>query len=558
MPAINKTLRGRYRIIHQLGDSEAGTIYKAHDSVRETNVALKEILIDLEKSPTITERELLKRSFADEAKNLAKVKHESLPQVRGFFSEADRQYLVMELVDGEDTSELLAKGKKPLPLSDVTNWADQLLDALDYLHTLAPPVIHGNIKPENIKLTSRGRIKLLDFGIAKSADAKKNTHNPEQISVTAMPYSPLEQLLRTNDLNGQSKITEGYAEKVEAILKQPVDARSDIYSLGATLYNLATAQIPVDALERALNVWAGETDSLPPACEVNPAVPVEISNVLMKALKIEREKRYGSAAEMRQALQIAAQKAKQRETEDAKNQETAAAREALLAEEKKLQEERQRVANERLRLEAEQKKKNEAITRQLKEAETQRLEAEKRATEAEKRLLEKETKTPVAAKPVNADAPASSNKKSGSPAEFNTLFSEPKKDNQMMRMLPVGLIVLMLGGAVWGIWAWQKSNPAEANQTSSKQENLPANKAASETKIEPDTAPGVIKTSETIQPPPAPVTSSFTDSTSRPEPKNKPAQPVAPRVEKQTPPPVKAQPKPTKKAVTVDDIIGSN
>ena len=117
MLANNKVLRGRYRIIQPLGQGGAGAVYEAYDSERETNVALKEILIDLEKVSNISLREKIKHDFANQAKILAKVKHESLPQVRGYFAEVDRHYLLMELVDGDDVSEMLAKGKDAVPLS---------------------------------------------------------------------------------------------------------------------------------------------------------------------------------------------------------------------------------------------------------------------------------------------------------------------------------------------------------------------------------------------------------------------------------------------------------
>lgn len=565
MPAINKILRGRYRIIQQIGDNDAGTIYTAHDNVREATVALKEILIDVEKYPSINQRELLKRQFADEAKSLSKVKHEALPQVRGFFSETDRQYLVMELVDGDDASEILAKNKQPIAVSDLVNWADQLLDALDYLHTLAPPVIHGNIKPQNVKLTPRGRIKLLDFGIAKSADAENRSGNSNQISVAAIfPYSPLEQILQATDLTAQSEITNGYGARIEKILKQTADARADVYALGATLYHLATGEVPVDALERALNVWAGEADSLKPAREINQAVSVEVSNVLKKAMEIDRDRRFKTAAEMRQVLQTAMQTATAREAEETKNLASAAARESLLAGEKKLEQERQQVEQERLRLEVEQKEQKELIARQLKEAEAQRVEAEQRAADAEKKLKEKEAKLSADAKRERQTAAVSSAKpatqpfanKKSQPEEFNSLFTEPKSSSAS-RMLPVaGLIVLLLGGAAWGIWAWQKSGAVEANQKNPKQETVQPEKPAIEQKAKIDQQPEAIKTSETGQTP-APVASSFTESSTAEKTavKNKP---VAPKADKPAAPaPTKAAPKP-KKAVTVDDLIGGN
>jgi len=574
MLAINKILRGRYRVIQQLGRDEAGTVYKAHDNVRDTNVALKEISVDWDKVSTVTEKELLKRSFADQAKLLAKVKHESLPQILGFFSEVDRQYLVMELVDGDDARELLAKTKSPLALSDAANWADQLLDALDYLHTLAPPVIHCNIKPQNVKLTSRGKIKLLDFGIAQSAEAKINTVAASETSAATLPYSPLEQILQLVDSSALEEIRKDYAEELEEVLRQTADARSDVYALGATLYHLLTAQLPVDALDRALAVWAGKSDSLPSPHQVNSSVPVEVSDFLMKALEIERDERFASATEMRQALQTAVETAKKRETEDARSREEAEKRELLLAEEKKLEQERKRVEEERLQLEAEQKKQKEAVARQLKEAEAQRLEAEKRAAEAEKRLLEKESKNADGEQsPAIAESAKNSTQKSAlaaassqnsAPDEIRDLFAEPKKDNNMARMIPVAVVIfLMLGGGIWGIWAWQKSNAVEANQSVSSQPDSSVKKSEPEPIAADTPQPETVATPETTAMTNVTTASpSVTEaSTSRSAPKNKPAVAAptpAPRVEKQAPPPaIKAQPKP-KKAVTVDDLIGGN
>lgn len=546
-------------MIQQLGDSEAGTIFMAQDSVRETNVALKEILIDLEKAPTINQRELLKRAFADEAKILAKVKHESLPQVRGFFAEVDRQYLVMELVDGEDASEILAKNKTPIAVADAANWADQLLDALDYLHTLAPPIIHGNIKLQNVKLTSRGKIKLLDFGISINEENIKSAN-----SAADLPYSSLQQILRSVDVSAQENAKK-HGDKLEKISKQKIDARSDIYALGATLYHLLTGQVPVDALRRALEIWDKKPDSLPAPNDVNPNVPVEVSDVLMKALNVEREKRYATAAQMREALQTAVAEARERQAEEAKNQEEAAARETLLAEEKRLEQERLLVEQERLKLEAEQKKQKELIEKQLKEAEAQRLEAERRAAEAEKKLKEaknadaKKSAAVAAAKASNADSQKSSaeNKLSGKKPAFNepkSLFAEPQaeKKNPSWMMPAAAVVVLLIVGAVAGMWFLRSPEKVEANQKNAVQtvaapEIKPETQAQTSSFTQPETKPS-----------PAESTPNATDETvTKTAAKTKPT-PTPARVEK-TAAPVqpKATPKP-KKAVTVDDLIGGN
>ena len=150
MLAINEVLRGRYQIKSQLGRGGMGAVYEAYDNVFDTTVALKEILVDLTKLTTPKQQQMVRNAFEREAKILAMVKHEAFPHVRDYFVEVDRQYLVMELVDGEDLASLLERRQAPFPLANVLHWSSQLLDALDYLHDLNPPVIHRDIKPQNL------------------------------------------------------------------------------------------------------------------------------------------------------------------------------------------------------------------------------------------------------------------------------------------------------------------------------------------------------------------------------------------------------------------------
>ncbi len=557
----DKVLKGRYRIIDQLGQVEGSQVYEAYDSIRKANVALKEILIDSEKVPAIGERENLKRAFADRAKILAEVKHESLPQVRGYFSEYDRQYLVLELIDGDNAGEILAKNEKPISYADAANWADQLLDALDYLHTLPTPIIHGDVKPQNIKLTSRGRIKLLGFDITESADVKVKTIVTNQTSAADLSYLPLEQLLRISDAaSAEGKKLHG--EKLEAALKQTADARSDVYALGATLYHLMTAQLSVDAFERSLGIWAGEFDSLPKSNELNPAIPIEVSDVVAKAMEVEPEKRYGSAMEMRQALQTAVVRAKERTTEEAKKQETAAARQGLAAEEKRLEQERQSVEQERLKLEAEQKQQKELIEQQLKTAEAERLKAEQRAAEAEKRLSEEETKKAAAAKSAAQSTAKSapttddfSSRKNSASDYSNDLFSEPKSEAKPAWLIPAAIACfLLIGGAVAVFMMMPSSNRVEANQTTSNPATSLTENPAAQPTIE--AAPTAEKISTTTAAPPTSVPTVVGEKpVAQPAAKTKTLPPAAPRVEK---PATAPKPANQKKAVTVDDLIGGN
>jgi serine/threonine protein kinase len=381
MLAINEILRGRYRIIKQLGRGGMGAVYEAHDNVFDTTVALKEILVDLTKITTPKQQQLVRNAFEREAKILAMVKHEAFPHVRDYFVETDSQYLVMELVDGEDLGSLLERRQSPFPLANVLHWTTQLLDALDYLHGLNPPVVHRDIKPQNLKLTSRGKIKLLDFGIAKGKDAPAETTITNQTFVAAtLNYSPLEQIIRVLDPTFQEVITQRFDEKSVKAIGQAADARSDLYALGATIYHLLTNKLPIDALKRAMETWGGKPDPLQYPSQVNPEIPKEVADWILKAMELEHDSRFASAVEMHNALQNALEGEKQRDEEIKKAQ--------WAAEQQKLEEERRRIDEEHKRQAEEQRRQAEINQKLLEESEAKRKLAEQQFADAEKRLTD--------------------------------------------------------------------------------------------------------------------------------------------------------------------------
>lgn len=265
-------LQGRYRIIRQLGQGGMGAVYEALDQRLDTTVALKE---------TLFAEERLRKQFEREARLLARLHHPALPRVSDHFSEGDGQFLVMQYIPGDDLSEMMTRKHGPFPVDQVLTWADQLLDALDYLHTQDPQIIHRDIKPQNLKLTSRGQIILLDFGLAKgqAGEISRVTTSASIFGYTPN-YAPLEQI-------------QGLG----------TDSRSDLYSLGATIYHLMTGVKPPDALSRAASLVNGQADPLVRASEANSAVATEVDQVLGKAMAQNRDQRYPAASEMRKAFQ---------------------------------------------------------------------------------------------------------------------------------------------------------------------------------------------------------------------------------------------------------------
>ncbi len=301
MLAVSQVLQNRYRIVRRLGHGGMGAVYEAIDERFGEPIALKEIVVE---STNEQQKVLIVNAFEREAKSLAKARHEAIPYVRDYFFEFDRQFLVMELVEGDDLGRMLENRKSPFPLEDVLRWIDQLLDALDYLHNLKPQIIHRDIKPQNLKLSFRRKIKLLDFGIAKSGDKTSTITNQTFVGAT-LDYSPIEQILRVIDATFREFIILKHKEKAENVLSQYTDVRCDIYALGATFYHLLTNHLPEDATRRTLAIWEGKEDPLPNPSQLNPKIPSSISACLLKAMGIERENRYSSAIEMQEALQKA-------------------------------------------------------------------------------------------------------------------------------------------------------------------------------------------------------------------------------------------------------------
>ncbi len=259
---LNTFLRDRYRIEKQLGKGGMGAVYLALDTVLQTKVAVK-----INQNP----REEGREQFLQEARLLAALRHPNLPRVIDYFVIEDSQYLVMDFIPGDDLGTIVKRDGKQ-DVDNVISWARQLGKALSYLHSQEPPVIHRDIKPGNIKITPKGEVILVDFGIAKSSDATQETST------------------------GAKGLTPGYSPP-EQYGSGRTGHYSDQFGLAATLYNVLTNEKPVDAVERLL----GQA-TLKPIHDLNPEVPPHVEQVIEKALSIKPEDRYSSILEFVQEL----------------------------------------------------------------------------------------------------------------------------------------------------------------------------------------------------------------------------------------------------------------
>jgi serine/threonine protein kinase len=298
--AQNGLVQNRYLVVHPIGKGGMGEVYLAVDQRLGSAVALKRTRFESESE--------LGKAFEREAKILARLRHPVLPKVIDHFTEGDGQFLVMEHISGDDLAKRLETSGKPFPVSWVMFWADQLLDGLNYLHSHEPPIIHRDIKPQNLKLSENNHIVLLDFGLSKDYESV-NTGGSSGVG-SIVGYSP------------------GFAP-MEQIRGTGTDARSDLYSLGATLYQLLSNRSPQDALTRADDLLGGKPDPLTSLTELNPEVTPAISEAVLRSMSVRQDERFETAAEMQKVMRRAYNQAKEPPVALTSIPDTAAATETL-------------------------------------------------------------------------------------------------------------------------------------------------------------------------------------------------------------------------------------
>lgn len=262
---VGALLDDRYEIVRAVNRGGMGAVYEAVDRrLANSKCAVKELLEDWQDLES-EQAQLIREKMELEMQFLVSLQHPGIPRIRDAFGKDSSYYLVMEFIEGCDLQKLLNEHLKehgaPLPAEDVQAQAIEILEILEYLHTLDPPILHRDIKPGNIIRDSSGKLKLVDFGLARKA-----TTSRAFTSVGTMGYLPIEQASGSPD------------------------QRSDLYALGATMHCLATGQEPTPfRIQPALEVKA----------DLNPA----LAAIIDKAVSNEPDDRYASAVEMRKALQ---------------------------------------------------------------------------------------------------------------------------------------------------------------------------------------------------------------------------------------------------------------
>jgi len=256
-----------------------GAVYRADDLRLEGRVcAIKEVHPDPDATPEALAQS--REQFRREAFTLARLDQPNLPKVSDTFTEDRREYLVMDFVSGRDLRQLVEEKRRKGEFLDegtVLQWANQLCDALEYLHSQDPLVLHRDIKPANIKLTPEGLIKLVDFGLVKLLAADESRTVTVLQGRGTVAYTPLEQY------GGDTGHT---------------DVRSDIYSLGATLYHLLTNQPPADAKKRFL-----DPDTLVAPRAINPRISPATERAILTAIGMHPDQRPPNIAAFRELLQ---------------------------------------------------------------------------------------------------------------------------------------------------------------------------------------------------------------------------------------------------------------
>ncbi len=258
---------GDYQILDELGHGGMGRVYRVRNVISDRIEAMKVLL------PDLAGRQELAARFLREIKLMASLNHPNIAGLRTAFTADNQLIMIMEYVEGTTLAQLLEKG--PIPAADAVNYIGQVLDALSYAHQ--QHIIHRDIKPSNMMITPQGVIKLMDFGIARAGDE------------------------HTLTMTGTTLGSLGYMSP-EQVKGEPTDARSDLYSVGVSLYEMVTGQRPFRA-DSDYSIMAAHVKEMPKApIELQPGLPTALNDIIFMAIAKEPAKRFQTAAAFHNAL----------------------------------------------------------------------------------------------------------------------------------------------------------------------------------------------------------------------------------------------------------------